>query len=93
LIREPQPLLDESGCLTERGVAALRAAPPGQGPPELAAHVVACRRCQRRLLEQDRPRATGRKPRRRPPSLLRLTLIALLGLLLALGAIALLRLR
>lgn len=44
------PLLDARGCLTPAGVAVLAAAPPGQGPPELASHVVSCARCQARLL-------------------------------------------
>ncbi len=43
-------LADSHGCLTEAGFAALAAAPPGQAPPEAAAHIASCARCQRRFL-------------------------------------------
>jgi hypothetical protein len=71
------PLIDSRGCLTAAGVAALAKAPPGQGPPELAAHLVACVRCQDRLLAQSAGLAAGtvRTPSRRPP-LARTLLIA-----------------
>jgi hypothetical protein len=44
------PLLDARGCLTEAGLSALDTAAPGQGPPEAAAHLAGCARCQRRFL-------------------------------------------
>ena len=43
-------LLDARGCLTDDGFAALQASPPGLGPPDAAAHLAACARCQRRFL-------------------------------------------
>jgi hypothetical protein len=43
-------LLDARGCLTEAGLRALDAAPPGQGPAEAAAHLAGCAHCQRRFL-------------------------------------------
>src|SRR5688572_29662572 len=43
-------LFDQQGCLTPAGFAHLAGAAPGAAPPELAAHVAACSRCQRRLL-------------------------------------------
>jgi hypothetical protein len=45
-----EKLLDQQGCLTATGFARLAGAAPGAAPPELAAHVAACSRCQRRLL-------------------------------------------
>ena len=41
---------DQRGCLTSAGLAQLAGAAPGKVPAELAAHVAACARCQRRLL-------------------------------------------
>jgi hypothetical protein len=43
-------LVDARGCLTDAGFAALQAAPPGEAPAELAAHLAACARCQDRVL-------------------------------------------
>jgi hypothetical protein len=78
-------LFDARGCLTAAGVAALSSAPPGQGPPELAAHVVGCARCQQRLLAPALSPA-GRKEPARAPALGRTlaigaALLALIGLL------------
>ena len=75
-------LQDEKGCLTEQGLATLRAAP-------LANHLVSCPRCQRRLL------ASGgglreRSGRRKVPSMLRSLLLLGAGLLTTLLAFALL---
>jgi hypothetical protein len=70
---------DGRGCLTEAGLAALAAAPPGQAPPELASHLAACPRCQQRLLAGP---GQPRRPRRRPPPPWRI-LAVLGGLLLA----------
>jgi hypothetical protein len=57
-------LVDASGCLTEAGIAAVTTAAPGQTPPELAAHLGACGRCQERLLAGGLPRP----PRKAVPS-------------------------
>ena len=43
-------LVDARGCLTDAGFTAVEKAPPGLGPPEAAAHLAACARCQRRFL-------------------------------------------
>ena len=57
--------LDASGCLTEAGIAAVTAAVPGQTPPEVAAHLAACGRCQERVLSGGLPRP----PRKAAPPL------------------------
>lgn len=78
-------LTNAAGCLTDAGLRAVAEAPPGGAPSDLAAHLAACARCQRRLLGVDhRPSATS--PARRPPSAVRLTLM-LVGVLLALAAV------
>ena len=82
-------LQDERGCLTARGLAALRSAPPGQGPTELAAHLVGCVRCQRRLLASA-GELSPRSTRRRAPSMKRSLVLLGAGLLAALLAFALL---
>lgn len=69
---------DARGCLTASGQRALAQAPAGQAPPELAAHVAACTRCQRRALGLAETSASAR----RPPSPAR-TAFVLLALLLA----------
>ena len=55
-------LLDGRGCLTEAGLATLSAAPPGQGPPDAAAHLAACARCQRRFLARGGAEAGAIRP-------------------------------
>ena len=45
--------LGPRGCLSAMGLAAVRSAPPGQAPPELARHLAECRRCQERMLAGD----------------------------------------
>ena len=45
------PLFDARGCLTAAGLTALRTAPPGRAPKEVAAHLAGCPRCQQRLFE------------------------------------------
>jgi len=81
------PLQDEHGCLSERGLAVLKRAPMGQAPPELAAHLARCDRCQTRLLSVD-PLASGpASPARRAPSLTRW--LVLLGVCLGLALLAL----
>lgn len=77
-------LTDDRGCLTEAGVRVLARAPIGQGPPELAAHVASCDRCQRRVLAKDVGPA---QPRREPPPLWRTFVVLGLALLLVLLAL------
>ena len=50
---------DRAGCLTEAGLQAIEQAPVGTLPPELAAHLAGCPRCQTRALARGRaaPRA------------------------------------
>ena len=83
-------LLDARGCLTDPGFAALDAAPPGLGPPELAAHLVACSRCQRRYLARGGEQGGGIRAvpgtATRPP-LWRALLIAAAGLVLLFAAV------
>lgn len=61
-------LLESSGCLTEAAIAAVTGAVPGQIPPELAAHLARCGRCQERVLSGGVPRPP-RKPMPAAPSL------------------------
>jgi len=79
-------LLDPRGCLTPAGVRAVLAAPPGQAPTDLAAHIAACHRCQQRLLFGDAaPRKVAAEYRPRLGFALAIVLggllVALLGLL------------
>jgi hypothetical protein len=75
------PMLDAQGCLTEAGMRALLAAPPGRGPEELALHLKTCSRCQDRLLAASVPGPrTGPPKRGGAPSLGRMLL--LVGLIL-----------
>ena len=64
-------LFDAQGCLTPAAFAAIAAAPPGAAPAELAAHLAACVRCQRRLLAKALGPSPVRGPRREPPPLWR----------------------
>ncbi len=75
--------IDGKGCLTPDGVRAVNAAPVGQAPPELALHVAACGRCQRRVLGLAEA-APGGAARRPAPLRTAIVLLALLlmGLLL-----------
>jgi hypothetical protein len=59
-------LMDARGCLTAAGMDALRRAPAGGAPPELAGHVSGCASCQERLLATESVRATTPGPIRRP---------------------------
>jgi hypothetical protein len=84
-------LLDQRGCLTPAGLAALARAPIGRGPAELAAHLASCARCQERMLASGagpRP-APSSAPRRKPRLWLGL-LLAAAALVLALAALILL---
>jgi hypothetical protein len=78
-------LFDARGCLSEEGLAALRRAPVGQAPAELAAHLASCARCQDRLLVGERLEATEKKARPAPWRNVTLVLLALLMTLVALG--------
>ena len=82
-------LLDGRGCLTEAGLVALDAAPPGRGPAEAAAHLAGCSRCQRRFLARGGEDVAGisRVPTRKvaPP---RWRTFAVLFAVLVLAAIA-----
>jgi hypothetical protein len=60
-------LLDARGHLTEAGLSALAAAPPGRGPKELAAHLASCPRCQERMLAGTGVDLPARRERREPP--------------------------
>ena len=83
--------LDARGCLTEAGFAAVSAAAVGLVPPELAAHLASCGRCQQRLLGGgvERPAV-----KRKTPSLgcmlfvLAAVVLTVLGLLLTLRYLA-----
>jgi hypothetical protein len=59
-------LFDARGCLSPQGFAQVSAAPPGQVPAELAAHLAGCVRCQRRVLAAAMP-SSGTTRRERPP--------------------------
>jgi hypothetical protein len=70
-------LLDAAGHLSPDGIAAVSDATPGGIPPEVAAHLASCSRCQERVLSGGVPRAP-RKPRADPPSLKRALLMLVL---------------
>jgi hypothetical protein len=70
-------LLDASGHLSANGIAAVSDATPGRTPPEVAAHLAACPRCQERVLSGGLPRAP-RKPTVEPPSLKRALVLVIL---------------
>jgi hypothetical protein len=71
------------GCLSDAALAALAAAPPGQGPADAAAHLAACPRCQRRFLARagEVPHAPRANKAERPP--LWRTAVAVVAILLA----------
>ena len=81
-------LFDAQGCLSPQGFAQISAAPPGQVPAELAAHLAGCMRCQRRLLAAALP-SSG--PRRERPPLWRTAAVVVVCLLLVLMAMMLTR--
>lgn len=75
-------LRDMKGCLTEAGLQAFRAAPPGRAPVELATHVAGCAHCQDRALAADEG-TVGPGKRKEPPPLWRVFALFLGGLLLS----------
>ena len=76
-------LRDMKGCLTQAGLQAFRAAPPGRAPAELASHVAGCARCQERALAADEG-TLGPGKRKQPPPLWRVFVLFFGGLLIAL---------
>ena len=82
-------LFDAQGCLSAHGFAQISAAPPGQVPAELAAHLAGCMRCPRRLLATALP-SSGSKRRERPP-LWRTGAVVVVCLLLVMMAMMLMR--
>jgi hypothetical protein len=77
---------DARGCLTAAGRAAVRAAPPGAAPVELAAHLASCKPCQYRLLSDGRPPPNPGE-RRQAPLVWRVAVLGVAGVLLALLAL------
>lgn len=77
---------DRTGCLTASGLQAIAAAPAGQAPPELAAHLATCTRCQERVLAADRPPGE-RRGSAKPPPPWRLALVFGAALLLILSVL------
>ena len=75
-----------SACLTDGELARLRESAPGAAPPQLAAHLAGCTRCQSRALF-----GAARSPgaRREPPRLpsLRRMLAMIAVVLLAMAAL------
>jgi hypothetical protein len=82
-------LFDPRGCLTAAGLAALRGAPPGRAPAEVAAHVARCARCQQRLLSGLRAPGTPTPARGRAAGtrLVWLAVLALGGLVALLAGL------
>lgn len=70
-------------CLTDAEMATIASAPPGQAPPEAAAHLAGCARCQRRLLalSGEVAAAPAGRPATRPP--VWRTVVAVLFMLIA----------
>jgi hypothetical protein len=62
-------LVDARGCLTDAGIASLRAAEPGRARPELSSHLASCARCQERILAMDSPGHRKPGPPAKPPAL------------------------
>jgi hypothetical protein len=77
---------DGRGCLTEAGVAAVRAAAPAPPPPDLANHISGCAACQERLLALGRP---APRPSATPSGFQRWRLAILTGTVLLMALYAL----
>jgi hypothetical protein len=76
------PLFDGRGCLTPSGRDALRNAPVGAAPPELALHLASCARCQQDMLATEtagHARGGSASPRPRPTRTVYLLLAVLLA--------------
>jgi len=86
-VSAPSTLLDERGCLTADGLRAVREAPPGQVPPDVAQHLAACARCQSRVLAEGLPARTRSTPRPSPAQLGRNIAIVLGVILLSMLAL------
>lgn len=85
-------LFDAQGCLTAHGFAQISAAPPGAVPGELAAHLAACPRCQRRLLATAMGSIGGPTPRRERPPVWRTVVAVIVCLVIMLLALVSIRL-
>jgi hypothetical protein len=85
-------LFDPQGCLTAAAFARIEAAPPGRAPAELATHLAACARCQRRLLNAASGSSAGAARRRQRPPVWRTAVVAAGGVLLVLMALVMARL-
>jgi hypothetical protein len=70
-------LLDAAGHLSPDGIAAVGDATPGGIPPEVAAHLASCSRCQERVLSEGIVRGP-RKPTKAPPSIKRALVLVVL---------------
>jgi len=70
-----------SRCLTEAEIEAVRAAPPGQAPADLATHLASCERCQERVLfaGEPRPARSGRPAPKLPTPTRALFFLALMA--------------
>jgi hypothetical protein len=82
-------LFDARGCLTPAGLAALRSAPPGRAPKDVAAHLAGCPRCQQRLFDGLRGPGTAGPARRTSGGARLVWLLALVvfGLLALVGGL------
>jgi hypothetical protein len=79
--------IDARGCLTDAGLETLLRAPVGQAPPELAAHLASCIRCQERLLLRGAPRG----PRKTPPPPWRVWVVVGAAILMLISVLVTLR--
>jgi hypothetical protein len=84
-------LVDVRGCLTDAGIASLRAAEPGRARPELSAHLASCARCQQRILALDAPAHRKAGPPAKAPTLGRTLLLMALVLVAVVVALASMR--
>jgi hypothetical protein len=74
------PSFPAGRCLSDEQIDAVRGAPPGEAPEELARHLAACSRCQERALfgSEPRRRRFGGRPPEWPSPGRALLLVALL---------------
>jgi hypothetical protein len=78
---------DGRGCLSLSGIAALRAAPIGAAPPELAGHLASCSHCQEQMLAAEIGERRAAKGSAQKPQPMRTVMLLLL--VFVLGAILL----